>query len=211
MEGDKLDSDQALVARAKTGDFTAFEELVSRYERRVFAVVFRIVGRREIAEEVVQDTFTSVIEHLAGFRGEASFYTWIIRIAVNKALKQAKKESRWILGGEDDFAHAESYSSIPHPDFIAPWRDRPEEVVQRAEVLGLLNQALEELDEKYRAVFVLRDIEERSTAEVADLLGISEANVKVRLLRARLQLRERITRALGEESQRLVPNHDHDS
>jgi len=78
-------------------------------------------------------------------------------------------------------------------------------------VLGLLNQALEELDEKYRAVFVLRDIEERSTAEVADLLGISEANVKVRLLRARLQLRERITRALGEESQRLVPNHDHDS
>lgn len=207
MEHTAVDSDRGLVADAKAGRFAAFEQLVSRYERRVFATVYRIVGRREDAEDVVQDTFASVIEHLPDFREEASFYTWLMRIAVNHALKRLRKDRRWLNAGDGATAANDSYGELSHPEFIAPWRENPEVVAEQHEVQKLLREALDELDEKYRAVFVLRDIEERPTAEVAELLGISEANVKVRLLRARLQLRERITRTLGDESRQLV--HDH--
>lgn len=207
MEHIAVDPERELVAQAKAGDFTAFEKLVSRYERRVFATAFRIAGRREDAEDVVQDTFTSVIEHLPAFREEASFYTWLMRIAVNHALKRLRKDRRWINSGDGESVSTDSYGELPHPQFIAPWSENPVVVAERHEVQQLLAKALDELDEKYRAVFVLRDMEERSTAEVAEFLGISEANVKVRLLRARLQLRERITRALGDESRQLVPEH----
>jgi RNA polymerase sigma-70 factor, ECF subfamily len=207
MEHSAVDPERELVAQAKAGDFTAFEKLVSRYERRVFATAFRIVGRREDAEDVVQDAFTSVIEHLPGFREDASFYTWLMRIAVNHALKRLRKDRRWIKSGEGPSASTDSYGDLPHPRFIAPWRENPMALAEQHEVRQVLAKALDELDEKYRAVFVLRDMEERSTADVAELLGTSEANVKVRLLRARLQLRERITRALGDESRQLVPDH----
>lgn len=210
MEQSAVDPDRALVTRAKAGDFTAFDELASRYERRLFATAYRIVGRRDDAEEVVQDSLTSVIEHLREFREESRFYTWLMRIAVNHALKLLHKNRHRIAtvgGGKFD---SDSYADLPHPQFIAPWRESPVAVAERHELHELLAQALDELGEKYRAVFVLRDIEERSTAEVAELLGISEANVKVRLLRARLQLRERITRALGDEARQMVPHHDHE-
>jgi RNA polymerase sigma-70 factor (ECF subfamily) len=211
MEHAAVESDRDLVAKAKSGDFAAFEQLVSRYERRVFRAAARIVGRREDAEDVVQDTFTSVIEHLAGFREESGFYTWLMRIAVNHALKRLRKRRRWLNVSDGSPQAEETYGEIPHPEFIAPWRDNPALVAERHEVQKLLGEALIELDEKYRTVFVLRDMEERTTAEVAEILGISESNVKVRLLRARLQLRERITRTLGDESRRLVADHyEHD-
>lgn len=203
------DPDASLVALAKTGDFGAFEQLVSRYERRLFATAMRIVGRREDAEEVVQDTLTSVIEHLPDFRQESRFYTWLMRIAVNHALKLLRKNRR-LRNTDVQDTSTDSYSDMPHPQFIAPWKENPAWAAEQRELQQLLADALDQLDEKYRTVFVLRDIEERSTAEVAELLDISESNVKVRLLRARLQLRERITRALGDESRQVVPDHRHD-
>lgn len=210
MESASADPDASLVALAKTGDFTAFEQLVSRYERRLFATAMRIVGRRQDAEEVVQDTLTSVIEHLSDFRQESRFYTWLMRIAVNHALKLLRKNRR-IRNTETQESSTDSYSDLPHPQFIAPWKENPVSAAEQRELRQLLADSLDELDEKYRTVFVLRDIEERPTAEVAELLNISESNVKVRLLRARLQLRERITRALGDESRQVVPDHRHDS
>jgi RNA polymerase sigma-70 factor (ECF subfamily) len=208
MEPAATESDRELVAKAKLGEFAAFEQLVSRYERRVYRAAARIVGRREDAEDVVQDTFTSVIEHLADFREESGFYTWLMRIAVNHALKRLRKRRRW--HNASDAAAEDSYGQLPHPEFIAPWRENPAFVAERHEIQELLGEALDELDEKYRTIFVLRDMEDRSTAEVADILGISESNVKVRLLRARLQLRERITRTLGDQSQQMVSDHhDH--
>lgn len=209
MEPTDADPDASLVALAKTGDFGAFEQLVSRYERRLFATAMRIVGRRQDAEEVVQDTLTSVIEHLPDFRQESRFYTWLMRIAVNHALKLLRKNRR-LRNTDVQDTSTDSYSDMPHPQFIAPWKENPAWAAEQRELQQLLADALDQLDEKYRAVFVLRDIEERSTAEVADLLDISESNVKVRLLRARLQLRERITRALGDESRQVVPDHRHD-
>ncbi|MFN0053592.1 MAG: RNA polymerase sigma factor [Planctomycetales bacterium] len=210
MEPSAGDSDHGLVTRVKSGDFAAFEQLVARYERRVFATVWRIVRNREDAEEVVQDAFTSAIEHLANFREESQFYTWLMRIALNHALKRLQKNKRFISHVDTTADASDSYADLPHPQFIAPWRENPAVLAERHELQELLAESLSQLDEKYRAVFVLRDIEERSTAEVAELLGISEANVKVRLLRARLQLRERITRALGDESRQMVPHHDHE-
>jgi RNA polymerase sigma-70 factor (ECF subfamily) len=103
----------------------------------------------------------------------------------------------------------DSVDAIPHPEFIADWRQSPEELVQRNETRRLLDEALARLDEKHRLVFLLRDVEGLSIKETADALGLSEANTKVRLLRARLQLREQLTRTLGDPDKRLIRSHDH--
>lgn len=204
------EEDRTLVARARKGDFDAFESLVKKYERRVFSLGRRIVGRQHDAEEVVQQTFTSVIEKLDGFREEASFYTWLMRIATNHALALLRKRSY-----REGLPLAEDRSSggdgdLPHPEFIAQWDETPDEIASRRETRQILDDALAELDEKYRLVFVLRDVQGMSTAETAEALGITPSNVKVRLLRARLMLRERLTRVFGDESTRVEAGHDHD-
>jgi RNA polymerase sigma-70 factor (ECF subfamily) len=98
---------------------------------------------------------------------------------------------------------------VPHPEYIADWRQSPAELVGRHETARLIDEALNELDEKHRVIFLLRDVEGLSVRETADALGLSEANVKVRLLRARLQLRERLTRAFGDPARRFEP-HRHE-
>jgi len=168
----------------------------------------RIVGSVEDAEDVVQETFSTVVEHLGGFREEASFYTWISRIATNHALKLLRKRKGLPTVPLDEDRDA-SRDALPHPEFIAPWSQDPTEAAQDPAHRRLIDQALAELDEKYRVVFVLRDVEGLSTEATAQALGITVANVKVRLLRARLQLRERLTRELGDETRRVIPPTDH--
>lgn len=203
------DEDRPLVARARGGDFDAFESLVLKCQRRLFNVALRIVGREHDAEEVVQQTFLSVIEHLQDFREESLFSTWLTRIATNHALALLRRRSvrKTVPLGED--RSEDSYADLPHPQFVAQWRETPEDVASRRETRQLLAKALEELDEKYRVVFLLRDVEGLSTAETAEALGITASNVKVRLLRARLMLRERLTRVFGDEKTQVVPGHDH--
>lgn len=204
------DDDLLLVRRAQTGDFSAFEALVAKYERRIYSVAFRIVGQRQDAEEVVQQTFLSVVEHLEGFREESSFYTWLMRVATNHGLALLRKRKTRAAYSLAEDRSSDDDKDLPHPQFVAQWRETPDEIAERRETRRLLDEALEELDEKYRLVFVLRDIEELSTAETAEALGISESNVKVRLLRARLMLRERLTRLFGDESTQVDPDHEHD-
>ena len=207
---DSAEEDRDLIRRARTGDFAAFEAIVSKYERRLFGLASRIVGRRHDAEEVVQQTFLSVLEHLQDFREESSFYTWLTRIATNHALALLRRNKvRQTVPLREDRSN-ESYADLPHPEYIAQWRETPEDIAARRETQTLLREALEELDEKYRLVFVLRDVEGLSTNEAAETLGITPSNVKVRLLRARLMLRERLTRLFGEESTRVVPDHHHE-
>jgi RNA polymerase sigma-70 factor (ECF subfamily) len=184
--------------------------LVSRFEPRVFGLTRRILRQRQDAEDATQQTFLSVMEHLAQFRGESSVAAWILRIATNHALKILRKRQRAKTVPLQTPPNSDDGEDLPHPEFIAQWRDDPADLAQRAEVLQLLRRALEELDEKYRSVFVLRDVEGFSTQETAELLGITPANVKVRLLRARLQLRERLTRTLGDEATQVFPGHEHD-
>jgi RNA polymerase sigma-70 factor (ECF subfamily) len=204
-------SDASLVTGAKSGDLSAFEELVSRHERRVFSLAMRMLRNQEDAEDVTQQTFLSAIHHLNSFREESSFGTWLARIASHAALKVIRKRKGLETISLDQATEPdEGYSGIAHPEFIADWKQSPQELVHRNEVRLLIEEALDQLDEKHRNVFLLRDAEGLSVRETADLLGISEANVKVRLLRARLQLRERLTRALGDESSRLEP-HRHEN
>jgi RNA polymerase sigma-70 factor, ECF subfamily len=197
-----------LLRGARSGRWEAFDALVTRFEPLVYAVAYRILQQRQDAEDAAQQTFLSVMENMQDFREESSVATWIRRIASNHALALLRKRrvrstvSWQIQGGEDG-------AELPHPEFIARWQDNPLELAQRSEVRQLLEEALAELDEKYRLAFVLRDVEEFSTREAAQMLGISEANMKVRLLRARLQLRERLTRVLGDEATRVTPEHDH--
>lgn len=195
-------TDEELVRRAQHGELAAFDELVTRHERRVYAIARRITGHDHDAEDVTQQTFLSAIEHLPEFRGESSFSTWLLRIATYGALKIIRKRKGLPTESLDD-------PDLPHPEYIADWRENPVTLAQRHETTRLLDEALAELDEKHRLVFLLRDVEGLSVKETAAALGLSEANVKVRLLRARLQLRERLTQAFGDPAKRLAP-HRHE-
>lgn len=203
-------TDADLVERARAGELDAFEALTTRYERRVFSLAMRMLRQEQDAEDVTQQTFMSVLENLKDFRGEATFATWLFRIATHAALKVIRKQKGLkTISLEETTEGTGQVDSIPHPEFIADWRQSPEELVRRNEVRRLLDEALARLDEKHRLVFLLRDVEGFSVRETAQALGLTEANTKVRLLRARLQLREELTRSLGDPAKRMTRDHDH--
>ena len=202
-------TDAELVRQAKAGELGAFEELTRRYERQVYSLAFRIVRQEHDAEDVTQEAFLSAMEHLAGFREEARFSTWLLRIATHAALKVLRKRRGLDTVSLEASTEPDPEGAIPHPEFIADWRQSPEELVHRNETRRLLEEALNQLDEKHRLVFLLRDVEGLSVRETAEALGLSEVNVKVRLLRARLQLREQLTRRLGDPARALARGHHH--
>jgi RNA polymerase sigma-70 factor, ECF subfamily len=204
--------DAELVRAAKAGDLTAFEELVSRHERQIYSLAFRILQNTHDAEDVTQQAFTSAIEHLSGFREEASFATWLNRIATFAALKIIRKRKGLVtVSLEEATEPREDYDSIPHPEYIADWKQSPEQLVEQNETKRLLDDALAKLDEKHRLVFVLRDVEGLSVHETAEALELTQSNVKMRLLRARLQLREELTRTLGDPATQIKRGpHHHD-
>ena len=202
-------SDAEWVERAKAGDLNAFEALTTRYERQVFSHALRMLRNEQDAEDVTQQTFLSLIEHLGGFRAESSFATWLMRIATHAALKVIRKRKGLdTVSLEAATEPEEGSDTIPHPEFIADWRESPTHLVELNETRRLIEEALASLDDKHRLVFLLRDVEGWSVRETAETLGLSEANVKVRLLRARLQLRERLTQHFGDPRRRLM-SHSH--
>jgi RNA polymerase sigma-70 factor, ECF subfamily len=203
--------DVELVGRAKKGDLDAFEALANRHEQRVYSLALRMLRQEQDAEDVTQQTFLSAMQNLGGFRGEASFSTWLLRIASHAALKVIRnRKGLDTTSLEEATEEEDSYGSIPHPEYIADWWQSPEELVRKNEIQRLLEDALGKLDEKHRLVFLLRDVEGLSVKEAAEALGLSEGNTKVRLLRARLQLREELTRTLGDPERRVVRTHqDH--
>jgi RNA polymerase sigma-70 factor, ECF subfamily len=198
-------SDAELVRRAKAGDLDAFEQLTSRYERKVYSLAWRMLRQEQDAEDVTQQTFLSLLENLKGFRGEASFSTWLLRVATHAALKVIRKRQGLdTVSLEQATESSEEGDPVPHPEYIADWRHSPEELVRKNETQRLIEEALAQLDEKHRLVFLLRDVEGMSVRETAESLGLSEGNVKVRLLRARLQLRERLTRFFGDPARQIA-------
>jgi RNA polymerase sigma-70 factor (ECF subfamily) len=199
-----------LLRRAQRGDFAAFEALVARFQPRVYGLARRILGQAHDAEDVTQQTFLSLIEHIDQFRAESAVATWVLRIATNHALKLLRKKRGLPMVALESVADPDDgYATLPHPEFIAQWKENPASLAHNAELRLLLDQAIAELDEKYRVVFIMRDVEGLSVRETAEALGLTEANTKVRLLRARLQLRERLTRVLGDETTRVFPDHTH--
>ena len=187
----EIDDEAAIVAQARLGNTGAFNELLRRYERKIFRLALHITQNREDAEDVLQESFLKAYEHLDQFQGQSKFYTWIVRIAVNQALMKLRKRKsdrsvsldETIDTGEDNLSRE-----------IAAWDENPEQKYSRDELQRILTSAIDGLAPIYRAVFVLRDIDGLSTEEAAEALELSVPAVKSRLLRARLQLREKLTR-----------------
>jgi RNA polymerase sigma-70 factor, ECF subfamily len=180
-----------LVSRAQSGDNEAFAELVGRYQNKIYRLARNITQSNEDAEDVLQETFLKAYSHLDGFQRNSKFYTWIVRIAVNESLmKLRKRKSDRTVPLDEPLDTGEE--SVARE--IAVWDDNPEQRYSHEEMQEILDEAVESLKPDFRTVFMLRDIEELSTEETAEALGISIPAVKSRLLRARLALREKLTR-----------------
>jgi RNA polymerase sigma-70 factor (ECF subfamily) len=180
-----------LIARARQGDGEAFTLLVNRYERKIFRLAKHITQNVEDAEDVLQDTFLKAYEHLDGFQEQSKLYTWLVRIAVNESLmKLRKRRTGKLLSLDEDIDTGEEKVARE----IAVWDDNPEQRYSHDEMQAILRQAIDGLAPIFRTVFVLRDVDELSTEEAAEALGISVPAVKSRLLRARLQLRDKLTK-----------------
>lgn len=182
----KTVTDDSLVARAQQKDYHAFEELVKRYEGRIYGHTLRLLGNREDAQDVLQETFLNVFKGLENFRGDSTFSTWIYRIATNNALMRLRKLSHSERELDDELPPPESMKRQALASHILD----PKDALLEKEMLHELDKAVERLPEKYRTIFLLRDVEEFPTDRTAQVLGISEAAVKSRLHRARLFIRE---------------------
>jgi RNA polymerase sigma-70 factor, ECF subfamily len=181
----------ALVQAAQRGDVGAFEQLIKKYDRNVFRIAQHITQNREDAEDVVQDAFLKAYQKLDQFQGNSKFYTWIVRIAVNEALmKLRKRKSDKLVSMDEDVETDEGTITREFAD----WSPNPEQQYNQAELNDILSRTIQGLPASFRTVFVLRDVEGLSTEETAEMLGLSVPAVKSRLLRARLQLRERLSR-----------------
>jgi RNA polymerase sigma-70 factor, ECF subfamily len=188
------EDEPTLVAAAKRGEVSAFEELVARYERKIFRLTRNITGNLQDAEDAMQEAFLKSYEHLETFKGDSRFYTWLVRIAVNEALMKIRRRHPGEFSIDEE---------VPGSDDLMPrelddWGPTPEERYQQVEMQEILSEAIEKLEPDFRIVFTLRDIEELSAEETAKLVGLSITATKSRLLRARLKLRQVLNRYFRE-------------
>jgi RNA polymerase sigma-70 factor (ECF subfamily) len=192
-------TDEDLVARARTKDFAAFEELVDRYEDKIFRLAFRFVRNETEAKEIVQDTFLLVWRKLDTFKGDSQFGSWLYRVATNTALMRLRAQRRHpeISTEELPIDYLDNYGQLPAAG--ENWAKRPDDELQSDELRRRIQKAVDELPEIYRTVFLIRDVEGLSTEETAEVLEISIPTVKTRLHRARLALRDAITRYFDQK------------
>jgi len=191
-EGIATLQDLDLVHRAKEGDLSSFSELVSRHERKIFRLTQHITGNREDAEDALQESFLKAFTKLAQFEEGAQFYTWLVRIAVNESLmKLRKRRNTPPMVSLDEPIDTEDG---PLPREIGQWDDNPEARYAQQELGEILDREVKSLPAVFRTVLVLRDLEQLSTEETAQMLELTVPAVKSRLLRARLQLREKLAK-----------------
>lgn len=186
-----MEPDEAeLVARARKGDYEAFETLVTQSEGRVYGHLMRLMGNPDDARDLLQETYLSAFRGLESFKGDSAFSTWIYRIATNHALMRLRRkvpeEVEW------DELQIPSHQELKNRN-LTDWELDPKEALLRKELRGVLDAAIQALPPAYRAVVTLRDVEDLNTDETARILGISEGAVKTRLHRARIFLREKLS------------------
>ncbi|MCB0276095.1 MAG: sigma-70 family RNA polymerase sigma factor [Calditrichaeota bacterium] len=189
---------KGLVARAQNGDDEAFTQLVHLYSDRVYNLALRILRREDDAADILQETFIKVYEKIDTFDGRADFFTWLYRIATNMALMKLRKDKRTVYSDED----IEKQFDRPDMTTVQEWRNLPLKNMLSEEFQIHLNQAVDSLSEIYRSVFILRDLENLSIKETSKILGITETNVKVRLKRARMFLRDKLAQYMSEVNER---------
>ncbi len=186
------DPDRDLVEATRRGDVFAFEELVRKYDRKLFRITQNVIHNAEDAQEVVQTAFLKAFQSLHRFQGDAKFSTWLVRIALNEALGRLRKLSRVREQSIDGDPYSGGDSGWL-PMEVVNWAPSPESIYNAAEFRHILKKALEKLRPALRVVFVLRDIEEHSILETCGILDLTPTAVKARLFRARLQLREELS------------------
>jgi RNA polymerase sigma-70 factor, ECF subfamily len=195
-------AEQQLVAEAQGGSGLAFERLVENYERRIFRLAQNITRNREDAEDVMQNALVKAFRKLATFRGDSSFYTWLVRITVNEALMGIRRR-RWNEVSMDDSGESDG---LLRRDEIEDWGPSPEQSYSQAELQHILAKTIGALGPGYRIVFELRDMEGLSTGETAQALSLSPTAVKTRLQRARLQLRRSLNRYFRANARKNAAN-----
>ncbi len=181
-ESVSADPDAEFVARVKAGETDAFEALVRRHGRRVYRSLVGLLGSAEEAEDALQDAFLKAFQHLPEFEGRSRFSTWLVRIALNTGLQR--------LRGRKDFETLDDDSEEFRPRQIQAWQENPEDSYSREELKRLVEKEVMKLPSKYRVALMLRDLEELSTEEAANALGLTIPGLKARVLRGRLMLRE---------------------
>lgn len=192
-------SDEALARRARAGDSAAFETLVEHYQDRVYRLARRLTGSPADAEEVLQETFLRAYRRLEGFRGEAKFSTWLYSIATNAARMLRRGQSRHPTEPLDAYLPRFDGQGRHARDVDHARAGDADEILDRRRLARHAKEALERLPERYRTPFVLRDLEEMPTAEVASVLGVSHEVVRQRVHRARLMLRGYLSHLVGVE------------
>jgi RNA polymerase sigma-70 factor (ECF subfamily) len=181
------DDEPSLIARICKGEPSLFATLVKPYERRVYATALALLRNDADAQDVAQEAILKAFARLRQFRGESKFSTWLIQITVNEARMRQRKQRAELF---EPIAELQDEEGAYTPRDFADWREIPSEALERSEIRALLAKALASLAQKYREVFILRDMEQISIEETAEVLNISIASVKTRLLRARLMLRD---------------------
>lgn len=189
------DSEPSLIARICKGERALFATLVKPYERRVYVTALALLRNDADAQDVAQEAILKAFANLRQFRGESKFSTWLIQITVNEARMRQRRQHADLF--EPIAGLADEEGAYTPRDF-ADWREIPSEALERSEIRALLARAMASLAQKYREVFLLRDVEHMSIEETAEALSISIASVKTRLLRARLMLRDILAPALAD-------------
>jgi len=189
-------NDLALVHASKMGDAAAFEQLVKRYDRRLLRISETVTRNREDSEDAVQEALLKAFQNLAGFREDSQFSTWLIRITLNQSLMKLRKRTHKEFSLDEDFRADGDVLQFDVPD-RAP---DPEQLCWASELRDILVRTVEELRPILRTVFVLRDVEGLSIEQTAQVLNLSQATVKARLWRVRLQLRERLNKYFDERT-----------
>jgi len=192
--------DLSLVHACKEGEVDAFEQLVKRYDAKLLRIAQHITHNREDAEEAVQEAFFKAFRNLSSFQQKSKFSTWLFRITVNESLMKLRRQRR----AKEVSIDAGAYAQEPiMADEIADWAPNPEQLYGRFELRNILRKQLQELPPSLRVTFILRDIEGLSTEETAEVLNVTVDAVKARLWRARLDLRERLSKYFSVGSTHL--------
>lgn len=186
--------EQDLIRRVQAGEKELFYELVKPYERRIYTAAFAVLRNEAEAEDAAQEAMLKALTHIRQFRAEARFSTWLTQITVNEALMRRRKAHSEIM---EPIGERQEEDGTYTPRDFADWREIPSEALERKEIRQKLAGAVAALGAKYREVFMLRDVQHLSIQETAEALGISQASVKTRLLRARLMLRDLLAPGLG--------------
>jgi RNA polymerase sigma-70 factor (ECF subfamily) len=191
MTGTTEPRDEAqMIAAVLAGDIQLYHQLIRPYERSVYMMALSYMKNEADAEDVAQETFLKAFHHLATFRSESKFSTWLVGIALNEARSRLRREGVLRMDSLDDTTEDGGHIS---PAILRDWREVPSEALERKEIRQMLQDAITGLPEKYREVFILRDVEELNIFETAAALRITVGNVKVRLHRARLMLQKQLS------------------